>query len=160
MKYLRKNKFTIIAILVLMVLVAVGMEVKEIFVPDEGKASYGNRLDGIKDHPLDKEKLANISGTIKENEKVIDINNYVHGKIINFVITLNDECSIDDAKIIANSLIPLFQDDELSFYSLQVYLKKEDANLNNFPIVGYKGVGRESLVFGKDREIVVEQNEE
>ena len=43
MRFLRKNKFTIIAIIVLVVLVFIGVQVKNIFMPDEGKASYGDR---------------------------------------------------------------------------------------------------------------------
>ena len=153
MKFIRKNKYTIIAIIILMLLVVVSFYVKNIFVPDEGKASYGNRLDGISEHKLSDELFTKISDKLKEDEKVVEVNNKVHGKIINLIITVNNDVSIDDAKNIANSTISMFEDNELSFYSLQVYLKKEDKSLNNFPIIGYKGTEASGLVFTKDRDI-------
>ena len=51
----------------------------------------------------------------------------------------------------------MFQDDELKYYSLQVFLKKDDDKLNNFPIIGYKGPEASELSFTKDRDIVSEE---
>ncbi len=153
MKYVRKNKFTIIAIVVLIILVVIGVQVKNIFVPDEGKAAYGTRLDGIKEHKLDSELFKNIESKLKEDERILTVENKVHGKIINLIITVNDDMSIVDAKSLANSTISLFTDNELSFYSLQVYVKKNNESLNNFPIIGYKGTSSSELIFTKDRDI-------
>ena len=55
MKFIKKNKYTIIAIIIFIILVLVAATAKNILVPDEGKAVYGDRLDGIKDHPLSEE---------------------------------------------------------------------------------------------------------
>ena len=52
MKYFRKNKYTIFALIVLVILVFIGIKFKNILVPDEGKASYGSRLSGIENHKL------------------------------------------------------------------------------------------------------------
>ncbi len=159
MKFVRKNKYTIIAIIILIILVVVGVQLKNIFVPDEGKASYGTRLDGIKDHKLDSELFKNIESKLKEDERILSVENKVHGKIINLIITVNDDMSIADAKSIANSTIALFTNDELSYYSLQVYVKKNNESLNNFPIIGYKGTTSTELIFTKDRDIVETQGE-
>ena len=153
MKFVRRNKFTIIAIIILIILVFIGVELKNIFVPDEGKASYGDRLEGINDHKIKDKTIEEMKNKLKENDKVLDVENKIHGKIINLIITVSDDVDVNTAKGIANSTIGLFQEDELSFYSLQVYVKKNDANLNNFPIIGYKGVEAKELFFTKDREI-------
>lgn len=155
MRFVRRNKFTIIAIIILIVLVFVGIQVKNIFVPDEGKASYGDRLSEIKEHKLDSEWFSKIETKLKEDSRVTKVENKVHGKIINIIITVSDEVEIEPAKQIANSIIPMFENEELSYYSLQVYVKKDNTSLNNFPIVGYKGIESQLLVFSKDREIVV-----
>ncbi len=157
MRYLKRNKFTIIAIIILIVLVIVGVEMKKIFVPDEGKASYGERLSGIKEHELASDLFSKIETKLKEDSRVLKVENKVHGKIINLIITVSDDLSIDDAKKIANSVISMFENQELTYYSLQVYVKKEDEKLNNFPIVGYKGTTSTELIFSKDRDIVVEE---
>ncbi len=157
MKFVRKNKYTIIAIVVLIVLVIGIFELRNILVPDEGKASYGDRLDDIEKHPLSDELFKNIEAKLKENTNILKVENKVHGKIINLIITVNDEMSRDDARGIANSTISLFENEELSFYSLQVYMKKDNDKLNDFPIIGYKGVDNTALSFTKDREIVSEE---
>lgn len=154
MRYLRRNKFTIIAIVLLIVFVFIGVQVKNIFVPDEGKASYGDRLSEIKDHKLDDDWFTKIEDKFKENDKVSKIENKVHGKIINLIITVNDDVDVNTAKEIGNSIVSMFENNELTYYSLQVYLKKDNEALNNFPIIGYKGTTTESLIYSKDRDIV------
>ena len=47
MSFIRKNKFVIIAIGVFLILVILAFQVVNMFFPEEGKALYGNRLDGI-----------------------------------------------------------------------------------------------------------------
>ena len=161
MNFIKKNKFTIIAIILFILLVVVGVEVKNFLVPDEGKAVYGDRLDGIKDHPLSDDTLKGIATSLKENEKVVEVSSKLHGKIINIIITVTADVSVNDAKTLASSVSAMFKDSELSFYSLQVYVKKEDASLNNFPIIGYQDAGSKNMLFTKDREITVgDTNEE
>ena len=154
MKFIRRNKFTIVAIIVL-ILLAIGVfEVKKIFVPDEGKAAYGARLDEIEKHKLSEDLFKNIEAKLKENERVLKVEHKVHGKIINLIITVHDDMSRDEARNIANSTIALFESEELTYYSLQVYMKKDNSDLNDFPIIGYKGTDSTALSFSKDREIV------
>ena len=158
MRFLRRNKFTIIAIFLLIVFVFIGVQLKNIFVPDEGKASYGDRLSEKKDHKLSDDWFTKIEDKFKENDKVSKIENKIHGKIINLIITVNDDVDINTAKDIGNSTIGMFENNELGYYSLQVYLKKDNETLNNFPIIGYKGTTTDSLIYTKDRDIV--QSEE
>ena len=158
MNFIKKNKFTIITIVVLILVVIIGVEIKNLLGPDEGKASYGDRLDGIENYPLTDTLFTSIEETLKENTKVLNVENQVHGKIINLLITVSDDVSVSDAKQIASSTVSLFENDELSYYSLQVYVLKEDESLNNFPIIGYKGTQTDELVFTKDREITSEED--
>ena len=158
MKFLRKNKYAIIALVILAVLIIVGKQFINLLVPDEGKASYGGRLEGIEKHKLSNSLFSDIESKLKEDEKVLEVTHYVHGKIINLVITVNDDMDVATAKSLANSTISLFENDELSYYSLQVYVKKNNESLNNFPIIGYKGTDTSELSFTKDRDIT--SNEE
>ena len=160
MKFIKKNKYTIIVIIVFLALVVSFVEIKNILVPDEGKAVYGNRLDGIEKHPLKTSDLESIVTSIQEQEKVSDLSSKLHGKIINITITVQDDVSINDAKTLATNTISLFTKDDLSFYSLQVFVKKENEKLNNFPIIGYKDAGSEEMLFTKDREITTEESDE
>ncbi len=159
MKFLKKNKVLIFVIVIFLGLVVVVAEVKNLLVPDEGKAAYGNRLDGIEDHKIKDYVYEDMEAKLKEDTKVVAVSHKLHGKIINLIITVSDDTSIEDAKKIANSTIPMFSDDDLKFYTLQVYVKKDNEELNNFPIIGYKGTATKELVFTKDRDIVKEEEE-
>ncbi len=158
MKFIKKNKYTIIAIVVFIALVFLGVEVKRLLVPDDNKAAYGDRLDGIEDHPLSDGLFDKIEEKLKENTKVLKVSNTIHGKIINLTITVDKDVSVSDAKKIANSTVAMFEDKELDFYTLQVFVAKEDETLNNFPIIGYKGTTSSELKFTKDREITKEED--
>ena len=153
MKFFRKNKYTIIAIFVLIIFVLVLAKFKNIFVPDDGKAVYGGRLTELKDKEIKAVDLNKITDKIKENEQVLEASSKIHGKIINLLIEVKDDLSVASAKEIASNTIGMFENGELSIYSLQVYVSKQDSKLNNFPIIGYKGVSSTTLSFTKDREI-------
>ena len=86
MRFLRRNKYTIIAIVLLIIFVFVGVQLKNIFVPDEGKASYGDRLSEIKNHKLNKDLFSKIEEKFKDDDQVVKISSKVHGRIINIVI--------------------------------------------------------------------------
>lgn len=159
MKFIKKNKFTIIAIIIFLCLVVLGAKVKELLVPDSGKAVYGDRLENIEEHSLSDDLFQTISDKLKADTRVLKVDNKLHGRIINILITVNVDVNVSDAKNIANSIVPMFESGELSYYSLQVYVKKEDASLNNFPIIGYKGIESEVLLFSKDREITITSEE-
>ena len=47
MKFIKKNKFTIMAIIIFIAFLIAGVKIKEFLVPDEGKAVYGDRLNEI-----------------------------------------------------------------------------------------------------------------
>ena len=159
MKFLKENKVVILVVLIFLGLVVVTAEIKNLLVPDEGKAAYGNRLDGIENHKIKDNVYEDMENKLKEDKKVVEVTHKLHGKIINLIITVTDETSIEDAKKIANSTIPMFSEDDLNFYTLQVYVKKDNKELNNFPIIGYKGTDTKELVFTKDREITKEEEE-
>ncbi len=160
MNYIKKNKYTILAILVFVLLVFVGVEIKNILVPDEGRAVYGNRLDNIEKYPISTNTFTDIETGLKENSKVVNVTNTLHGKIINLIITVTDDVTIEEAKILANSTISFFKNNELDYYSLNVYVKKLNPELNNFPIEGYKDPESKDLVFTKDREIIKGEEDE
>lgn len=160
-KFLKKHRYTCILLLIFILIVVLGFKVKDILVPDEGKATYGERLKDIDNHPIDKTIYDKIEEEFAKNTKVLDISHRVQGKIINYILTVNDDMSIKDAKALGDKIVSHFDEETLSYYSLQVYVKKNDASKNNFPIVGYKDPLSKSISWSKDREITKsDENEE
>lgn len=151
MSFIRKNKFVIIAIGVFLILVILAFQVVNMFFPKEGKALYGNRLDGIENVEITDSKKEEIENSVKEDAITKDVSVSVAGKIIEAIITVEDDTSLDAAKALTTRVINCLKDNEKEFYDIQVFIKK-DTDTNDFPIIGYKHHAKDSFSWTKDRE--------
>lgn len=161
-KFLKRNRYTVILLFIFILFVFLGLAVKDIFVPDEGKATYGDRLKNIEKHPISNETYTKIDELLNKNSNVTKVSHRIQGKTLNYYITFSEKVSVKDAKAVGDSIIKEFDEDTLGYYSIQVYLLKEDESLNNFPIMGMKHPDSKEISWTKDREITVEsdKNEE
>ena len=159
-KFIKKHRYTCILVLVFILIVILGLKVKEILIPDEGKATYGERLKDIKNHPISEDIYNKINSEYENNDKVIKITHRLQGKVLNFFLTVDNKVSVKDAKSLGEKIITYFDDDMLGYYSIQIYLIKEDEALNNFPIIGMKDPLSKSVSWTKDREITVSDDDE
>ena len=160
-KFIKRHKYTIILVLIFILIVILGFKVKEVLVPDEGKATYGERLKDINKHPISNEIYDKIEKEYMENKNVKKITHRLQGKVLNYFITVDDKLSVKDAKALGDKLISNFDEDILSYYSIQIYLIKEDESLNNFPVIGFKDPLAKAVSWTKDREITKsDENEE
>lgn len=153
MKFVKKNRYTIILILVFVLLVCLGVKVKDILMPDDQKEAYGNRLNDIEKHSIADSLYAKIKSEIEGKDLVTTVTNRIQGKIINFIVLVDDKMSVEDAKKIGDAIIEYFTKDELSYYTIQIYINKNDESLNNFPIIGAKNPLTAKIVWTQDREI-------
>lgn len=159
-RFIKKHRYTLVLLLIFILLGFLAIKVKDILVPDEGKATYGDRLKGIEKYPITNETYEKIEEDLKNNKNVLKSSHRLQGKVLNYFITVDSKVSVKDAKEIGNKLVTLFDEDLLSFYSIQIYVNKEDESLNNFPIMGFKDPLSKSVSWTKDREITKsDQNE-
>ena len=160
-KFLKRNRFTCILIFIFLLFVILGFKVKDILVPDEGKAVYGDRLKNNSKHPISSEVYDKIDEELEKNDSVIKVTHRLQGKTINYYITVGEKVTVKDARGIGDSILKFFDEDTLGYYSIQVSMLKEDEELNNFPIMGMKHPDSKELSWTKDREIVTEsENDE
>lgn len=157
MKFIKRYRYTIILVLVFLLLLCFAIEVKKILMPDDQKAAYGDRLIELSEHEIEKSLYVKIKSEIEANENVKELSYREQGKIINFIITVSDELSINDAKKIGDSIIPYFKEDDIKYYTFQIYIKKNDSSLNNFPIIGAKNPLSLDIDWTQDREITKEE---
>lgn len=150
MKMLKKNKYTVIAICIFIVLVLCLYEAKKYFFPDTGKALYGDRLVGKVN--VDDKTFDEVVAKIKENEKVKDASIRENGKAINLYITVVKETTIEEAKALTNNMLDPFTDSQKGYYDFQVIIAKKEQEENNFPIIGNKHHNMNSFSWTKDRE--------
>lgn len=160
-RFIKKHRYTLVLLLIFILLGFLTIKVKDILVPDEGKATYGDRLKDIEKHAISKETYAKIDEELESNKNVLKSSHRLQGKVLNYYITVDDKVAVKDAKEIGNKIITLMDEDLLSYYSIQMYVTKNDESLNNFPIIGFKDPLAKDLSWTKDREIVKsDENEE
>ena len=156
-KFMRKNRYTLILLLVFLLLVFLGFMAKDILIPDENKAAYGKRLEGIEEHQIGDGVYETMQAELEKNEKVKSVTHRLQGKVVYFIITVSDDVSIKDAKSIGSQILNYYTEGYLSYYSFQIFIKKDDATLNNFPISGMKNPGSNSINWSNDRDITVSE---
>lgn len=150
MSFIRKNKFIIIAIGIFLILVFLAFQVKMIFFPEEGKTIYGNRLDGIEEVEITKARKESIESAVKEDSATKSVSVNVSGKIIEVIITVQDDTPVDTAKNLSTKISDTLKSDEKKFYDVQIFIKKEN-DAKDFPIIGYKHHAKDEFSWTKDR---------
>ena len=150
MSFIRKNKFVIIAIAVFLILVIIAFQVVNMFFPEEGKALYGDRLEGIEEVELSDKKLSSMSSAIEDDAAVKEASVSVAGKIVEVIITVQDDTTVDTAKGLNAIVLEQLDDDEKEFYDIQIFVKK-DTDAADFPIIGYKHHAKDSFSWTKNR---------
>lgn len=150
MSFIRKNKFVIIAIGVFLILVVLGFQIATMFFPEEGTALYGDRLDGIEEVELSNSKLTKIESNLKSDGAVKEADVSVAGKIVEVIITVQDDTSVDTAKALNTKVLDSLNNKEKKFYDIQIFVKK-DSEATDFPIIGYKHHAKDTFSWTKDR---------
>lgn len=150
MDFIRKNKFTIIAICCFLLLVVVLVQVKNVFFPNMGSAIYGKRLEGIENAKVSDDKLSTLKENLLAQDSINKVSTIISGKIINVIITVNDDLGLDQAKGLSGVVYQEFTPEVQKFYDFQIFIQKTNG-ANNFPIIGYKHHNKENFSWTRDR---------
>jgi len=157
-KFMKKNKFTTVAIVFFILFFILILGTKNLFFPNAGTAIYGDRLADLKE--ITKDEKENVQNKLKENDEVVDAKVEVKGKIVKTFITVKDEVELKKAKEIGNQVKNNLTEETLKNYDLSIYISKENKELNNFPIAGTKHIKDDNISWSKDREITTSEGEE
>jgi len=147
MKYLKKNKWVIVpitAFIVVMVFAIIG--IVNLVIPKSSKNLYGNRLDNIEQYPIGDESVSKVKEELMNTGKVTNVSYDLKGKLINFVITVNDDVDRVTGESLTSKILSEFDDNIKSFYDFQVFIKTESES-EIFPIIGYKHVTSVNFVW-------------
>lgn len=147
-RFIKKHKGAIIGLILIALLVAGLLAVKNFFFPSESKMIYGNRLEG-----RDKVKISDdTKNKVKEglSEGTSSVKVRIAGRIIYIDIQANDDMSLEAAKDKGNKSLEFFSDAEKAYYDIQVLIDNK-ANQDQFPIIGYKHHTKTAIVWNRDR---------
>lgn len=126
-------KYIIITIVILIIVVFSFIIYKNIFA-----SSNNTRYEGIENYKLTNNEINDIKDTIKELEKVKDIDVYIDSKIIKIVVTLNEDIEFDKVKTKANESLNKIKKENLTYYDVEFFVQTLNKDSKNYPKIGYK----------------------
>ena len=134
-----------IAFLVIFFLILIWLFIVPVFSNNK----YGDRLDGIKDHKISTDTVKDIENSLKENDKVTDVTYNNEGRILDFIITVSNDMSTEDAKKLGDTILDKISDDDKKYYDIQILIDTEEEN-DNYPIAGYKHKSEDNFTYGNE----------
>ena len=148
MKFLKKNISAIVAVVVFVLVVAGLLYFKQVFNADEATAIYGSRLEGREQIEITQERINQVKTAIKDYSNETSIR--IAGRIIEVMVDVKDNVSIQDAKNLGTPIVFAFTEEERAYYDIQIFLTNEK-NTEQFPAIGYKHHTKPTLTWTKDR---------
>ena len=138
------------AVVVFLIVILLLVQIKNIFFPSEEKAIYGNRLEGSSSVRISKDKKKSIENNIVADGIASKASVRVSGRIIEVMITVEAEASVDAAKDLTDKILDKLNKSEERYYDVQVFINKTEAT-SNFPIIGYKHHKKKHFSWTKNR---------
>ena len=147
MNFIKRNKILVGLILIAIIIMASILIIIFSNLSLGGNNKYGNRLDNIEEHPITSEMITDIKTEISSFEKVEDISYHLEGKLMNFIITVEDSLIEDDAKNYGNRIIEILSNEIKTYYDVQVLIDSTDEESTTYPIIVYKHKTSDMLVW-------------
>ena len=148
--FIKNNKVTVVAFIICVIFVILVFAVKLTFFPNEGTAIYGDRLDGIEEVEITDKQQEDIIKSLEDKDEVKKVSCDIKGRTLNVLIIVNDDVELDPAKALTSSITENLEEDQTSYYDIQVFISKDNDD-TRFPIIGYKHQNKDGFSWTKDR---------
>lgn len=137
MKFIKKHKIEFIALFTIIIICILGyFAVKPLLGNDSNK--YGNRLDGIENVKITDEQVKKLTSEMEENKDVKSIKYDLQGRLIYIILEVSNETAVDVSKGYANKILNYFDDEQKTYYDMQVIIKSDSEESEVYPIIGAK----------------------
>ncbi len=93
------------------------------FIHQNTSNPYGNRLEDIKNYPVQENIDESINKT-KENDLVENVSAEIKGKIIWFVIDVKEDASLEDMQNVGTSTLQYFTQENLGYYDIHYLIQR------------------------------------
>ena len=130
MKFIKQYKFTIIVVILFIAVMVACFMLFGLFASGRKKE--------ISDNVASLNRSSNVSVIVR-------------GRIINVLITCNDDVNLNDAKDLSNKIVEKLSDDEKKLYDIQVFISKNNKEDLSFPIIGYRHHNKDGFSWNADR---------
>jgi hypothetical protein len=135
MEFVKKNRTKILVILGIIIIVLFAYFVFTLIFPKNEGNLYGNRLIGIEEYKIEESVFTNLKESLIKEDKISDVRINTSGKVINFILEINEGVKVEEAKLFASTILVAFTKEQREYYDLQLFLVSED---EGYPKIGYK----------------------
>ena len=138
MDFVKKHKKAIIIFVVILVLLILLFSFLKIFMIDSKKDEYGNRLNGIENVEISNDTVSKLKSELGALEEIEKIDYRLQGRLIYVSLQMKDGVSVDTAKEISNKVLEYFDDEQKSYYDIQLIVSSSNQENAEYPFMGYK----------------------
>lgn len=148
MKLVKENKGIFIILGIILAFIVALLIIMTAFFPS-GNA-YGNRLKGIDKVNFSKKEIKTLQEKISDRDKIKKVSIDIKGRLINILITVEEDTDINDIKDYAKEKLELFDEDEQKYYDIQFYIINEKEKKEHYPAIGYKHKTSDEIKWSND----------
>lgn len=131
MKFIKRNKITIIFIILFILLVFVAYRALKVLIPDEKTPVYGDRLDGIEEVKLSDETYSKIKEELEGNSFVETVSTNLQGKLLYVVINVKDDAKDTAVAGFPDVVLAHLSEEQKKYYDVQVLINKKYTDVNS-----------------------------
>ncbi len=136
-------KIGLIVFFVLLIIISVWLFI----VPTFKTNKYGNRLDEMEKHKISSDVISKVKDRASGNDSVEKIDYHREGRILNFIITVDSNFGLDQAKEFAKGILDEISDEDKKYYDIQVLIRSKDKS-DVYPVIGYKSKNSDDFSYG------------
>ncbi len=146
-----ENKILLVLAIILIICLVIFISVSVTYFYGSSSDKYGNRLDVIKDVPLNDQLFKDIKDELSKDQAVLKTEIETKGKIVYTTITFVEGTKVDDAKKVAEIVPTLYNEDELAVYDLQFTIKSEGENA--FTLMGARNSNGSGVIVWNNKAV-------
>ena len=148
MEFIKNNKIMCIIIGAILIFIIGVLVTLKTFFPSGNE--YGDRLKGIDKVKFSKKQISSLEEKISDRDKIKKVSIDIKGRLINILITVEEDTNVDDMKDYATEKLELFKKKELKYYDIQFYLINEKEDVKHYPAIGYKHKTSDKIKWSND----------
>lgn len=145
MDFIKKNKKAVIVLSGILIIIILILILFNIIFGGNGGDIYGNRLDGISSVEIKKEETEKMKSEITSLAEVNKVSYNIKGRLLKVIIEYNDNIELHTAKDIASKILNYLEDNQKSYYDIEVFLTAN--NNDTYPTIIYKNKNSESFIW-------------
>lgn len=143
----KPSKLLILFLVVLVGMIAFVLFILNALLSGGSNDKYGNRLNNIEEYTINEAQIEEIEDNISINENVGSVTYNLEGRLVNYIIKVTDVTEIEVARSYATIITEVFEEDQNSYYDIQVYLTSENEESLVYPQIGTKSKSSENFVW-------------